>query len=86
MARSASNISNFNQLRESLGETLDGLLSGKVDVDTANAVSRVSDSITQTINAELNYTAKTGAVTVIDFLEQREMAKKDKKKALEKLR
>lgn len=61
-------IKNIEDLRDFLGETLDKLSKGKIEFEHANAVSKLSDSIVQTVKTELEYSKLVNSSPNIKFL------------------
>ena len=59
---------NINDLRKTLFETLQGVKDGTVSVDTAKAVSELSQNIINTAKVEVDYLKAGGKVTS-EFIE-----------------
>lgn len=60
---------NVESLRDHLFDTLNKLSKGTIEFEEANAVSKVSDSIMQTVKVELEFAKMTGIPPKIGFLE-----------------
>ncbi len=61
-------IKNVEELRNFLGETLEKLDKGKIEYEQANAVSKLADSIVQTVRTELEYCKIVNSSPNIGFL------------------
>jgi hypothetical protein len=61
---------NINDLRATLFETLQGVRDGSVSVDTAKAISELSQNIINTAKVEIDYLKAGGNVTS-EFIEMK---------------
>lgn len=61
---------NINDLRATLFETLQGVRDGSISVDTAKAVSELSQNIINTAKVEIDYLKAGGNVTS-EFIEMK---------------
>lgn len=59
---------NVEVLRDHLFKTLKDLEKGDIEFEEANAVSKVSDSIMQTVKVEMEFSKMIGSVPKIEFL------------------
>lgn len=60
---------NIDTLRTHLFDTLEGLKTGKIDVEQARAISAVASEISKTARLEIDYMVKTGKIRRSEFIE-----------------
>lgn len=60
---------NIDTLRTHLFDTLEGLKSGKIEVDKARAIAAVASEISKTARLEIDYMLKTGKTRKSEFIE-----------------